>query len=255
MSRGFAVAANGPKMCRLAGEIADGVLFNWLTPEHAKASAALVREGARAAGRPAPRLFGYVRLAMGPGAADRVAKEGGRYAAIPAYKANFDRMGVKPEATAIVALGVHATDVNEETLALARARPWPRGNVTFERRDAYATSAAPPRCDAGFAAGWLSHVDLARMGEFLDAFHSHLVQGAAVMMFDERDHRNRPLPASRTDAAGNRYEARTLASGERFEIVKNFFDAAALRDALGRRARDLVFEGLRGFWVATWEVT
>ena len=50
---------------------------------------------------------------------------------------------------ATTALGVHATDVNEETLALARARPWPRGNVTFERRDAYATSAAPPRCDAG----------------------------------------------------------------------------------------------------------
>ncbi len=97
------VAALGPKMCRLAGEVADGVLFNWLTPEHAKASAALVREGAKAAGRPAPRMFGYVRLAMGPGAADRVAKEGGRYAAIPAYKANFDRMGVKPEATAIVA--------------------------------------------------------------------------------------------------------------------------------------------------------
>jgi len=112
---------------------------------------------------------------------------------------------------------VHATDVNEETLALARARPWPRDNVTFERRDAYTKSAAPPRCDAGFAAGWLSHVDLARMGEFLDAFHSHLVPGAMVMMFDERDHRNRPLPASRTDAAGNRYEARTLASGEGFE--------------------------------------
>ena len=156
---------------------------------------------------------------------------------------------------ATTALGVHATDVNEETLALARARPWPRDNVTFERRDAYTKSAAPPRCDAGFAAGWLSHVDLARMGEFLDAFRSHLVPGAMVMMFDERDHRNRPLPASRTDAAGNRYEARTLASGEGFEIIKNFFGAAALRAALGRRARDLVFEELRGFWMATWEVT
>ncbi len=97
------VAALGPRMCRLAGEVADGVLFNWLTPEHAKVSAALVGEGAKAAGRPAPRLFAYVRLAMGPGGADRVAKEGGRYAAIPAYKANFDRMGVKPETTAIVA--------------------------------------------------------------------------------------------------------------------------------------------------------
>jgi alkanesulfonate monooxygenase SsuD/methylene tetrahydromethanopterin reductase-like flavin-dependent oxidoreductase (luciferase family) len=96
------VAALGPKMCRLAGEVADGVLFNWLTPEHAKASAALVRDGAASAGRPVPRIFAYVRLAMGPGAAERTAKEGGRYAAIPAYKANFDRMGVKPETTAVV---------------------------------------------------------------------------------------------------------------------------------------------------------
>src|SRR5881409_1774850 len=97
------VAALGPKMCELAGEVADGVLFNWLTPEHAKASAALVREGAQAAKRPAPRIFAYVRLAMGPGAAERVAKEGARYDSVPAYHANFDRMGVKPETTAIVA--------------------------------------------------------------------------------------------------------------------------------------------------------
>jgi alkanesulfonate monooxygenase SsuD/methylene tetrahydromethanopterin reductase-like flavin-dependent oxidoreductase (luciferase family) len=97
------VAALGPKMCRLAGEIADGVLFNWLTPEHAKASAALAREGAQAAKRPAPRLFAYVRLAMGPGATERTAKEGARYDSVPAYHANFERMGVKPEATAIVA--------------------------------------------------------------------------------------------------------------------------------------------------------
>lgn len=109
------VAALGPKMCRLAGEIADGVLFNWLTPEHAKASAALVREGAKAAGRPAPRLFAYVRLAMGPGAAERVAKEGARYDSVPAYHANFERMGVKPEATAIV-----ADSPAEVTRALAR---------------------------------------------------------------------------------------------------------------------------------------
>src|SRR2546428_4813767 len=153
---------------------------------------------------------------------------------------------------ATTALEAHATDVNEETLALARARPWPRGNMTFERRDAYAKSATPPRWDAGFAAGWLSHVDLARMSEFVDALHSHLVPGSAVMMFDERDHRQRPLPASRTDAAGNRYEARTLESGERFEIIKNFFDGAALREALCGRARGLVFDELRGFWVATW---
>src|SRR6266481_1319799 len=97
------VAALGPKMCRLAGEIADGVLFNWLTPEHARVSAGLVREGAKAAGRKSPTLYAYVRLALGTKAIDKLAEEGARYAAIPAYGANFERMGVKPVETCIAA--------------------------------------------------------------------------------------------------------------------------------------------------------
>ena len=102
------VAALGPHMCRLAGEIADGVLFNWLTPEHARRSAELVRAGAAAARRPPPKLFAYVRVALGPAALDRLQKEGDRYAAIPAYAANFARMGVKPAETAIAAQSADA---------------------------------------------------------------------------------------------------------------------------------------------------
>jgi len=97
------VAALGPKMCRAAGEIADAVLFNWLTPEHARRSADWVRAGAAAAGRQPPALVAYVRLALGPAGHDRLAQEGARYAAIPAYAAHFTRMGVKPLETAIAA--------------------------------------------------------------------------------------------------------------------------------------------------------
>ena len=97
------VAALGPRMCHLAGEVADGVLFNWLTPEHARLSAEWVRAGARAAGRPAPRLFAYVRVAVGAAGPARLADEGRRYAAIPAYAAHFTRMGVSPVATAVAA--------------------------------------------------------------------------------------------------------------------------------------------------------
>src|SRR5213596_1182206 len=95
------VAALGPKMCRLAGEVADGVLFNWLTPAYAKRSAEEVKAGAKAAGRPSPKLCAYVRLAIGAAAAAKVKEEADRYTAIPAYGANFDRMGVKAETTAI----------------------------------------------------------------------------------------------------------------------------------------------------------
>jgi alkanesulfonate monooxygenase SsuD/methylene tetrahydromethanopterin reductase-like flavin-dependent oxidoreductase (luciferase family) len=137
------IAALGPQMCRLAGEIGDGVLLNWVTPEYARRSADLVREGAAAAKRPAPKIFAYVRLALGAASHDRLLGEGNRYAAIPAYGANFDRMGVKPETTAIAAhtpqeiaaaltkwhgvvdevvlRAITATDTVDETLALLRA--------------------------------------------------------------------------------------------------------------------------------------
>ena len=97
------VAALGPKMCHLAGEVADGVLFNWLTPEHARLSGEWVRAGAKAAGRKAPTLYAYVRLAIGPKGCEKLGEEGSRYAAIPAYGAHFERMGVKPVDTCIAA--------------------------------------------------------------------------------------------------------------------------------------------------------
>jgi alkanesulfonate monooxygenase SsuD/methylene tetrahydromethanopterin reductase-like flavin-dependent oxidoreductase (luciferase family) len=97
------VAALGPKMCALAGEVADGVLLNWVTPDYARRSADIVRQAASKAGRKAPKVFAYVRLAMGAAAAAKLQEEGDRYNAIPAYGANFARIGVKPIETGIVA--------------------------------------------------------------------------------------------------------------------------------------------------------
>jgi alkanesulfonate monooxygenase SsuD/methylene tetrahydromethanopterin reductase-like flavin-dependent oxidoreductase (luciferase family) len=97
------VAALGPKMCELAGEVADGVLFNFVTPEHARASADRVRAGARKAGRPVPTLYSYVRVALGAASRRRLQDEADRYGKIPAYADNFARMGVKPIETTIMA--------------------------------------------------------------------------------------------------------------------------------------------------------
>ena len=102
LSTRIIVAALGPKMCHLAGEVADGVLLNWVTPEYAKRSADIVRAGAAAANRQPPKIFAYVRLAMGGPAAEKVTQEANRYARVPAYGANFERMGVKPVDTAII---------------------------------------------------------------------------------------------------------------------------------------------------------
>src|SRR5256884_7035014 len=68
LSTRLVVAALGPQMCRLAGEVADGVLFNWLTPEHARRSAEWVHAGAAAADRRSPKTFADVPVPPGPGA-------------------------------------------------------------------------------------------------------------------------------------------------------------------------------------------
>ncbi|MCA1588121.1 MAG: LLM class flavin-dependent oxidoreductase [Chloroflexi bacterium] len=78
----MAVAAVGPRMARLGGEIADAVVVNWALPERLTELRVLVAEGAAAAGRAAPRLVAYVRTAVGPGAEGRLRDEMDRYARV-----------------------------------------------------------------------------------------------------------------------------------------------------------------------------
>lgn len=97
------LAAMGPKMCALAGAEFDGAFFNWMTPEFAARARMQVEEGAREAGRECPPVFGYVRTAVGPDAAERLAKEESFYRDLHAgYRNHFDRLD-EPEGTVGVA--------------------------------------------------------------------------------------------------------------------------------------------------------
>jgi alkanesulfonate monooxygenase SsuD/methylene tetrahydromethanopterin reductase-like flavin-dependent oxidoreductase (luciferase family) len=98
-----AMAALSERTCRVAGEIADAVLFNWLTPEHARVSSGWVEEGAAKAGRSRPKIYAYIRAALGPDAGERTVAEGGRYSRVDSYAAQFERMGASPLETAIAA--------------------------------------------------------------------------------------------------------------------------------------------------------
>jgi alkanesulfonate monooxygenase SsuD/methylene tetrahydromethanopterin reductase-like flavin-dependent oxidoreductase (luciferase family) len=115
---GLGVAAMGPRMCRLGGEIADLVLLNWMNPERIAWARDQVREGAsrRAAGLRAaePELACHIRVSLGQGAALRVAAEAARYGQMPAYASNFSAMGVP-------SVGIAAAD---PSLALAMLEPF-----------------------------------------------------------------------------------------------------------------------------------
>src|SRR5581483_2713025 len=62
------LAALGPLMLGVAGEMADGVALNWCTAEQVAWSRRRVEAAARAAGRDAPQVIEYIRTAVDPDA-------------------------------------------------------------------------------------------------------------------------------------------------------------------------------------------
>ena len=84
-----------PRLCRLGGEIADGVLLNWMLPDGAARAREWVREAAAEAGREAPVVASYVRVAVGPGAQERLDAMEGRYRTLtPGQAAHFAALDV-----------------------------------------------------------------------------------------------------------------------------------------------------------------
>jgi alkanesulfonate monooxygenase SsuD/methylene tetrahydromethanopterin reductase-like flavin-dependent oxidoreductase (luciferase family) len=89
------VAAMRPRLCRVGGAIADGVLLNWMLPAQAAQARRWVREAAEAAGRATPVVASYVRVAVGSGALQRLRDEEGYYRTInEGHRRHFDAMNV-----------------------------------------------------------------------------------------------------------------------------------------------------------------
>ena len=96
------VGALGPRMRRLAAEQADGVLLNWLTPA---AGGDTARELRRDAGERSVRSTLYVRTIADEVARPVLEREVARYETVPAYVANFDRLGFRPADATITDAG------------------------------------------------------------------------------------------------------------------------------------------------------
>jgi alkanesulfonate monooxygenase SsuD/methylene tetrahydromethanopterin reductase-like flavin-dependent oxidoreductase (luciferase family) len=99
------VAAMRPRMCRLGGAIADGVLLNWVLPAQAALARRWVLAGADQAERSAPLVASYVRVAVGPDSQQGLRDEEGRYRGInEAHRRHFEAMDAPPGSVGVAAL-------------------------------------------------------------------------------------------------------------------------------------------------------
>jgi probable F420-dependent oxidoreductase len=102
------LAALGPRMCELAGEVADGVLLNWIPPSAMGTSLAHVEAGARRAGRrPADvDVAVYVRTCVTDErdtVREALARDITGYAIVSVYARFFEECGYGPEVAAVSA--------------------------------------------------------------------------------------------------------------------------------------------------------
>jgi SAM-dependent methyltransferase len=148
-----------------------------------------------------------------------------------------------------------ATDLNPETMAIARTKTMPAA-VRFAIVDAYTLAGIEgERFDGAFAGFWWSHVPLARLPGWLALLHSRLQQGARVVMLDNRFVAGSSTAISRRDADGNTYQRRPLDDGSVHEVLKNFPDRQSALAAIGDRARDAHWHEHTHYWVLSYTLS
>ena len=157
--------------------------------------------------------------------------------------------GFWTQTLAEVALSVVATDINREVLEIAEQKPLPPGKVIFTEDDAFSLSGIPAQeFNGGFSGFWWSHIPKPQIDLFLRAFHAKLQSGARVMFADSCYVEGSNHPISRTDEGGNTYQERALASGTRYEVLKNFPSRQELENTVAAYGTDVQWEASAYFW-------
>jgi demethylmenaquinone methyltransferase/2-methoxy-6-polyprenyl-1,4-benzoquinol methylase len=147
-----------------------------------------------------------------------------------------------------------ATDINPETMAVARAKSLPTC-VRFAEIDAYAlTGLEGQRFDAAFAGFWWSHVPLPRLPGWLDLLHSKLEPGARVVFLDNSFVRASSTPIARRDDAGNTYQDRRLDDGSVHEVLKNFPTRDEAFALLGERGVEREWIAREHYWILSYRL-
>ena len=147
---------------------------------------------------------------------------------------------------------VTALDVNEEVLAVARARSIPPGRAHFRIADAYENIDQGKDCDAVFAGFWWSHVPLEKLAAFLQGMIASVAPGALIAFLDNRYVQGSSTPVARRDAQGNAYQLRKLEDGSTHEVLKNFPGESELIQRASRHGWGAHVDLLEHYWLLTW---
>jgi SAM-dependent methyltransferase len=145
---------------------------------------------------------------------------------------------------------ITATDINAETLDVAREREFGPAAVALQVADAYALDQVPGEFDTAFIGFFWSHVPRADLPRLLAGLHARLGAGAGVIVLDNRYVPGSSTPIRATSPEGDTFQLRTLNDGRSYEIVKNFPSRDRFTADIGGVASEVEWTQLSYFWLA-----
>ena len=170
------IAALGPQMLEMVGELADGVLMNWTAVDYLQEAIGHIKLGAEKAGRDPNEIdiAGYVRVAVGDDVSvsrDSLRYQVARYASNPFYRNFFAETGFDKEMSAAAA-------------ALADAKlDKAADSITVEMQDQVAVVGTVEECRAALEKRRAGGLQLPVIAPFAVgdnmASHQHVIEALA----------------------------------------------------------------------------
>jgi SAM-dependent methyltransferase len=151
------------------------------------------------------------------------------------------------------AASIVATDLRPELIAEAEKKILPTDKVRFALADAFdlPTNLTVEPITACFLGFFWSHVKREDQAALLIQLRQKYGKNLLLVMIDDVYIEGDSPPVARTDKEGNTYQILTTASGDRYEMVKNYPSDSSLRKKLASLTKDIRIQRLDNFWMLT----
>jgi len=150
---------------------------------------------------------------------------------------------------------VFATDINDQVLEIALAKPRIAAskNVQMAKSDVFNLDNVPTS-NASLCAFWWSHLKKKEIGNFLSGLHKKLEPRSRVVFIDNRFVAGSSTPIHRIDSDGNSFQLRNLRDGTQHEVLKNFPSESELLEAVAPWTSAATVTELNFYWLLEYEL-
>lgn len=160
--------------------------------------------------------------------------------------------GYWTERIADTATSVHATDINNSVVEIAKSKRY-KNRVTFEIADLYNFSSGK-KYESLFGGFIWSHIPLQDLDRFIDNVKKQVVSGGTIVFMDNNYVEGSNHPVTKTDEHGNTYQTRQLENGTSHLVLKNFPGREFFVERLSGIATEINFINLSYYWIAEFKL-